>query len=240
MKHVEELVVYDQPEPCPYLPDRDAHLPLRYPLSKLDGQQFAAYLAAGNRRAGAMMYRPECRVCRACEALRIDVGRFRISRSQRRVKRRGQQVLVVEVGPVIVDQQRVEMFNRHRNERGLRGQDGDVDRDGYEGFLADSCGDTFEIRYRKVGRLVGVAVCDLAADALSAVYCFFDPDESRLSVGVYSVLTQIELCRKWNFRYLYLGYYVAESPRMRYKANYLPHERLIDGEWREFTTTTTR
>ena len=181
-----------------------------------------------------MLYRPECRQCCACESLRIDVSKFAPSRSQRRVQRRCEQLIDVEVGAALVDDERVELFNRHRNQRGLRGQDGDVDREGYQSFLVDSCGETFEIRYRIEGRLVAVAVCDRAADALSAVYCYFDPDEGRLSLGVFSVLTEINLCRQWQLRFLYLGYYVAASPHMRYKANYLPHERLLGGQWREF------
>ena len=52
--------------------------------------------------------------------------------------------------------------------------------------------------------------------------------------GTYSVLKQIELCKSWNLRYLYLGLYIAESERMKYKARFLPHQRLIDGTWQTF------
>ena len=65
------------------------------------------------------------------------------------------------------------------------------------------------------------------------MYCFYDPELAELSLGTYSVLKQVELCRQTGRRYLYLGYYVALSPHMSYKAKFHPHERLIGGRWRE-------
>ena len=43
-----------------------------------------------------------------------------------------------------------------------------------------------------------------------------------------------EACRAWGLRYLYLGLYVADCRHLAYKARFLPHERLIQGEWRRF------
>ena len=96
-------------------------------------------------------------------------------------------------------------------------------------------GGHIDIRVRAVDeRRVGVAITDHAAGALSAVYSFYDPDYGWLSPGVYSILMQVSLCRRWGLRYLYLGLYVGGCRAMRYKASYLPHERLIDGAWRRF------
>jgi arginine-tRNA-protein transferase len=51
------------------------------------------------------------------------------------------------------------------------------------------------------------------------------------------VMWQIEQARRLNMPYAYLGYLIEESPKMRYKANFLPHQRLIDGEWVSFNFT---
>jgi arginine-tRNA-protein transferase len=48
------------------------------------------------------------------------------------------------------------------------------------------------------------------------------------------VLKQVELCKAWGLRYLYLGLFIAESERMKYKARFLPHQRRIDGIWQAF------
>ena len=81
-----------------------------------------------------------------------------------------------------------------------------------------TCCETLEIRYRLGGELVGLAIADRSSEALSAVYCYYDPMHERLSLGTYSILKQLELCRLWGLKYLYLGLYIAESVHMRYMA----------------------
>jgi arginine-tRNA-protein transferase len=227
-----EIVVYDEPHDCPYVTGRVAVLPLRVPSRKLSGDELDERLAAGDRRQGMFLYRTACPTCRACEPIRLDANRFRPSRSQRRVLARGDAVLTVETGPPLLDDERVALYNRHKQLRSLG--EGEIDSAGYRQFLVMTCCDSFEMRYRKGGRLVGVALVDRGKAALSAVYCFYDPELERSSLGTYSVLKQIELCRAWGLSHLYLGLFIDDCDRMRYKARFLPHERLVGGRWRHF------
>jgi arginine-tRNA-protein transferase len=229
-----ELVVYDGLEPCPYLPARVARMPLRFPLRTLTRSELDERLAAGDRRQGNMLYRTACPHCRACEPIRLDVSRFRPNRAQRRVYQRGERLFQVEIGPPCVDRQRVAMYNRHKDGRGLGMGDVEVGLEEYAAFLVDSCCETIELRYRIAGELVAIAVADRGESALSAVYCYFDPKYSALSPGTYSVLKEIEMARQWGMRHVYLGFYIGERSRMTYKGRYLPHERLIDGRWMTF------
>jgi arginyl-tRNA--protein-N-Asp/Glu arginylyltransferase len=229
-----EWLVHDEPIRCPYLPGQTARLPLRLPVRRLSPAEFSRRLQGGDRRQGFLLYRPSCLTCHACEPIRIDVAAFTPSRTQRRILRRGDAALQTEIGRPTLTREKVALYNRHKIERGLLVGADLLDADGYEQFLIDSCTDTVELTYRRNGRLVGVAVCDRAADALSAVYCFYDPGAARLSPGTYSILKQVELCRTWNHRFLYLGLYVADCKSMRYKAAYVPHERLIGGVWQRF------
>lgn len=229
-----EWVVYDARTHCPYLPGQTARLPLRMPLRPLSSREFARRLGAGDRRQGRLLYRTNCPLCQACEPIRIDVDAFVPDKTQRRVFRRGEARLQSEIGPPTVTPQKVALYNRHKVERGLLVGDGLVDAESYEQFLVETCVDTIEITYRYDGTLIGVAVADRAADALSAVYCFYDPAYDRLSLGTYSILKQMALCRLWKLRHLYLGLYVAGCHAMNYKSRYLPHERLIDGAWCRF------
>ena len=229
-----ELIVYDRLQPCPYLPERIARMPLRIPARLLHRAELEQRLETGDRRQGIFLYRTACPGCRACEPIRIEVANFSANRSQRRALERGTARLSVEVADPIADARRVELYNRHKELRGLSSDRDGIDLEGYREFLVVSCCESFELRYLLDGQLVGVALVDRSEEALSAVYCYYDPSLEKLGIGTFSVLKQIELCKAWGLRYLYLGLYISDSERMRYKALYLPHQRRFDGEWRTF------
>jgi|SRR5436189_2456092 len=229
-----EIVVFDTAHPCSYLPGRTARLPYRHPVAMLAPEQFDQRLAEGDRRSGVFLYRTQCPACRACQPIRLDVEKFRPDATQRRMQRRGDALLTVEIGPPIVDPERVRLFNLHRDVRGLASGDSPLDEESYAEFLTDSCCETLEISYWHDDQLVAVAIADAGRDSLSAVYCFYDPAFRLLSLGTYSILRQIALCRATDRRYLYLGFFIAESPHMSYKSSFQPHQRLVEGEWTDF------
>ena len=229
-----ELIVYDRLQPCPYLPERIARMPLRIPARLLHRTELEQRLETGDRRQGIFLYRTSCPGCRACEPIRIEVANFSANRSQRRALERGNSRLTVEVADPIADARRVELYNRHKELRGLSSDRDGIDLEGYREFLVVSCCESFELRYMLDGQLVGVALVDRSEGALSAVYCYYDPALEKLGIGTFSVLKQIELCKSWGLRCLYLGLYISDSERMRYKARFLPHQRRIDGEWQTF------
>lgn len=230
-----ERVIYDGLTHCPYIRGQIARLPMRLPVRPLDRVEMAERLRQGDRRQGILLYRPRCPLCSACEPIRLPVREFQMSRTQRRIRNRGRRLLEVRVGRPTASATKVDLYNAHKQGRGLWVGDAPIDLDGYQEFLVETCTESFEFEYRLDGRLVGVAICDRAADGLSAVYCFYDPTLSALSLGTYSILEQIVRCREWNLPYLYLGLYVGACAAMAYKAAYVPHERLVQGEWRRFT-----
>jgi len=231
----QEIVVFDTPHACSYLSGRIARLPYRHPLERLAPEQFDERLAQGDRRSGVYLYRTECPQCRACQPIRLNVESFRPNATQRRMQRRGDSLLTLRIGPPIVDRSRVRLFNLHRDGRGLANGDSPLDEEAYAEFLTETCCETLELTYWHQNRLVAVAITDAGRDSLSAVYCFYDPAFNLLSLGTYSILRQVEFCRATHRDYLYLGFYIAESPHMSYKARFRPHERLIDDEWAKFS-----
>jgi arginine-tRNA-protein transferase len=207
---------------------------MRLPTRPLTGAEFSERLHAGDRRQGLVLYRPACPDCVACEAIRLDIESFRPNKTQRRVYRRGLERFRLQIGKPRLSSERVALYNKHKVGRGLMGEGDPIDETGYGAFLIDSCTESFEMAYYLEDRLVGIAIVDKGSDALSAVYTFFDPECGQYSPGVFSILAQVDLCRSWGLRWLYLGLYVADCSSMAYKARYLPHERLVDGRWLSF------
>ncbi|MCH2109261.1 MAG: arginyltransferase [Polyangiaceae bacterium] len=229
-----ELVVYDREQPCPYLKDRSSRLPLRLPSRPLTRPELEERLQAGDRRQGYVLYRPACNECRQCEAIRLPVQEYRLSKTQARILRRAEKELEIRIAAPSVDERRVELYNRHKSERGLGDEQPEIDAEGYRAFLVASSCDTFELSFWKDNELIGVAICDRSSESLSAVYCCYDPQYSKYSLGTISILHQLSLCKKWSLDWLYLGLYISGCQAMEYKARYLPHQRLINDDWVTF------
>lgn len=230
----QDVTVYDELEPCPYLKDRTARLPLQVPSQRVTPLETDQRLALGQRRTGEFVYSTHCPQCKACSPIRLRPDRVKLSRSHRRNLRKNDERLEVYRGPVLVDPQRIEMFNQHRNNRGLGRGESRIDSDEYAWAFQRSCFDTFEIAYSLDGKLVCVSICDRGFTSLSAVYTYYDTDYQEFGLGTYSILKQIELCRASGYEFLYLGFYIAQSANMSYKARFQPNERLEDGQWTEF------
>ena len=86
-----------------------------------------------------------------------------------------------------------------------------------------------EIRLK--GELVAAGLVDILNDGLSAIYTYYSPRLSKRSLGTFSILAELMLARELGLPYLYLGYWIKDSPKMAYKDRYQPLELLRDGEW---------
>lgn len=229
-----DIVIFDQVESCPYIAGETARMPLRMPIGRVSPAEVDLRLENGHRRTGEFVYQTQCPTCRACEPLRIDCDEYPLSKNSKRVLRRNDLIFQQKMGPLVCDDVRIDLFNKHRRLRGLAKEDADIDRVEYEWGFVKTCFDSFEITYWHGDQMVCLAVCDLGATSLSAVYTFYDPEFPASGIGTYSILKQIEYCQQHRLRHLYLGYYVADSPHMKYKSRFLPQQRLIDDQWVDF------
>ncbi len=211
-------------------------MPLRLPIRPLQPNEFDERLARGDRRHGVAMYTPSCPQCHACEPIRLRISDFVPSKTHRRTLNRGDRILSMEMGPPVLSQSRVQLYEKHLHERKLAFADHPpMTMSRYRGFIVDRFCDTFEIRLLLENKLVAVAVTDRGKKSLSAHYTFYDPTHSHLSLGTYAILKQVQLARARRMKFLYLGLYIEKNASMRYKTRFHPHERLVGGKWTRFT-----
>ena len=226
------VIVQDETQSCPYLTDVVARMPLQLPVGNVSPQVTDRLLELGYRRSGDFVYRTQCPSCNECKPTRIDVSKFRVTRSMTRVLQRGDRDLTCRWGPAEVDQRRVQMFNDHRAARNL-GEGAPVDIMSYRSFLGDSCCDTTELSVYLRDQMVAISIMDVGETSTSAVYTHFAPAASCYSLGTYAILKQIQWAIATGRQFLYLGMYVADNQHLNYKARFLPQQRLCDGVWVE-------
>ena len=107
-----------------------------------------------------------------------------------------------------------------------------MDRDDFNSMISNSPIETMLIDYfDQKKQLVGSILTDMQQDGMSAVYSFFDPDATHRSLGTYMIIDLINCAVDRKLQWLYLGYYVSQSQKMRYKASFQPAEIFRDGEW---------
>lgn len=218
------------PHACSYLPGRQAVTTFVDPLLPKSSDLYAALLRLGFRRSGEQIYAPNCPGCEACVPVRIPVAQFRPRRSQRRIEKRNLDLRVTVRRPAF----RSEEFALYREYLAARHSGGGMDDpapEQYLEFLSSSWSDTVFFAFSLGPRTVAVAVADCLGDSMSAVYTFFSPHLPERALGVNAILFEIEEARRRGLRWLYLGYWLSECAKMRYKADYHPQERLLEGAW---------
>lgn len=215
-------------EACPYLAGRMASTDYRI-LTEVAPLEYESMLMRGWRRFGLQYFRPQCTGCLECVSLRIPVANFRPTKSQRRAWRKCAH-LRVECGPPQVDAQRLELFaawhGMREQSRGWKPSPMDA-----EEYAATFCPPNVfarEMAYYDGDRLIALGLVDVTPNAVSSIYFYYHPDAAAWSPGVASVLFEIEWARQMGGAHLYLGYRVAGCPSTAYKAQYGPHELLVD------------
>ncbi len=223
------------PLACPYLPDRME----RRVVTELVGRDAAAMhdamSLAGYRRSHSIAYAPACPDCTACVAVRVRADRFAPSRSQRRVWKRNSDIRPAEV-PVSATEKQYAMFVAYQNSRHGYGDMAKMDFHDYQSLVEDTPVETILVEFHQSDRgLVGVCLMDRIENGLSAVYSFFEPGLNKRSMGTHMILWMIAQARKLDLANVYLGYWIADCPKMSYKAAFQPLEAYAPEGWGPLT-----
>ena len=236
MKQLTELQFFATGEhSCSYIENIQAKTLFIDPNDRISTNVYTQLSELGFRRSGTHIYRPHCDSCQSCISIRIPASTFIMSRSQRRIHNKNQDLEIFQCATRFTD----EYYDLYQNYINIRHQDGDMhppSKEQFNSFLVDSNQQSnfFELRLTS-GQLIAVTCVDTLANSLSAVYTFFDPEFAKRSLGTYAVLWLITEVARRNMQYLYLGYWVENCQKMKYKTDYRPMELLINGRWIQAT-----
>jgi arginyl-tRNA--protein-N-Asp/Glu arginylyltransferase len=219
------------PLPCPYIAGRTE----RKVVTELGGvtaESLHDRLSRGGfRRSHNIAYAPVCPGCRSCIPIRIDVPRFSPSRTQKRILAANAQLSAMQMPPRATTEQ-FQLFQRYQQARHGAGDMATMSFYDYRAMVEDTPIESWITEYRDpAGELVSACLTDRLGDGLSAVYSFFAPELARQSLGTHAILALTLRAREMALPYVYLGYWVPESAKMSYKAQFRSSEVLIAGRW---------
>ncbi|MFW5679020.1 MAG: arginyltransferase [Pseudomonadota bacterium] len=226
-------------QPCPYLADRMERRLFTIVHGADADQRHEVLMQAGFRRSQNVLYRPICPGCLACRSVRIPVRGFAATRSLRRVEKRNADLVARMVEPLFAEEH-YRLFRRYIESRHGDGGMADMDRGSFRRMIETSPVTTRLIELRDgAGRLVAASLSDEVESGLSGVYKYFDPSLAERSLGTLVILRHIDLARSLGLSFVYLGYWIAGSRKMAYKARFRPLEILEGDRWVPFALPAT-
>jgi len=213
--------------PCPYLPGKMERKLFTHLSGRRASMLHQLLSDNGFRRSQNLIYRPACEGCNACQSVRIVTRDFGLNKRFRRVRRANLDIAVA-VQPTVATMEQYELFKRYLDARHAGGGMTQMSYQDYEFMVEDTPVQSILVEYRLAdladSPLVAVALTDVMPDGLSMVYSFYDPDLAHRSIGTFLILDHIEQVRSAGLDYVYLGYWVKDSPKMAYKGDYRPLE----------------
>ncbi len=224
------------PQPCGYLADKKAISLFADPDADMSTSLYSYLINQGFRRSADYVYRPHCEHCRACIPVRVHAPSFTAKRSQKRTWKKNGDLSIAATRPEF-KQEHFLLYKKYLGSRHPKGDMSAHNAEQYFNFIKSAWCPSILYEIRLKEKLLAVAITDQVNDGLSAFYTFFDPDEEKRSLGVFSVLIQIEEVKKMNMPYLYLGYWIKACHKMNYKSNYQPLEYFLDNEWQSTPET---
>ena len=155
--------------------------------------------------------------------LRIDLPACTLTKSQRRVLNKNAD-LRTEIVPAAIDGELRALFQRHKQRFTHNIPDT------LETFLGpDPARGPCECRMVRVfdgPRLIAASFFDLGQQSASSVYGLFEPADSKRSLGIFTLLLEIQHCRASGLRHLYSGYATREPSVYDYKKQFRSTEYL--------------
>jgi arginyl-tRNA--protein-N-Asp/Glu arginylyltransferase len=224
------------PQPCPYIPGKLERKLFTHLTKDKSNFLIDNLLKGGFRRSQNIAYMPYCDACSACVPVRIVVGEFEPRRSLKRIARANSDLVATRTRPSPSSEQ-YSLFRSYIDARHGDGGMAEMSVLDYSLMVEDSVVETCVTEYRLKPNgngespLMAVSLSDRLSDGISMVYSFYDPDAPARSIGTYMILEQVEHARRHGIPYVYLGYWIEGSRKMRYKNRFQPQEQLTSKGW---------
>ena len=227
---------------CSYLKGRQVRMYYKY-VSHSNAIFNSAVIQRGWRRFGNYYFYPICNGCNECKSLRINVNSFKPSKSQRKAINKNKETKYIIQKPTVTNEH-INLYNKYHKWKekkdGWRYREISP-QEYFENFAEGAYDFGKEVLYFRDDKLVAIDLIDITQDGISSIYFIYDPDYAHLSLGIYSLIKQVDFAKILKKDWIYLGYWVDGCKAFEYKTNFKPLE-ILDGfpsfeetpNWKEF------
>lgn len=226
--------------PCPYFPcNFSSGMELFNCNSNFLAATYEQLLSLRFRRIGTMIYRPLCHGCFLCIPVRLNVNKYSMGKSHKQVMNRNRDTHC-ELRSLRYQPEYLELFNNYL----ITKHGGEPHNE--DNFISEYHQSPFKgaskilacLRPTDQGnKLAAISYIDILPDGISSIYCVYDVTNfGKLSLGIFTMLKEIELCKTMNKQWYYPGFWIAGCPTMEYKANFEPLEFCFWETWRPLTS----
>ena len=209
---------------------------VRHYPTELSPAELDQYLARGWFRMGQLIFTTRFiffnQRLYTCVWLRLPVGEYRPKKRLRKLMRRNAARFRVEYGPMRIDRDKEVLYLRYR-----------IDRDRFSteslqssllDYNGNSVYDTWESRVYDGDKLIAFSLFDLGKTSIESITGVYDPDYSQYSLGLYTMLLEVEFAQQRGMAFYYPGYVVPGYEPFAYKTRigeeqlefYLPDEDI--------------
>jgi len=203
---------------------------------KVSARQLDALLENGWRHFGAHFFRYNIgfyeQEIRRVLPLRIRLSDFTFSKSQRRVLKKNQDLQTVIRQVEITDEKKI-LFKQHKR----RFKDG-VPNSIYDFLDPDAANTPCEALEACVyanEKLLAASFFDCGETTISGIYGIFAPEETARSLGIFTMLLEIDLAIKTGKEFYYQGYAYEGNSFYDYKKRFSALEKFDwQGNWVKF------
>lgn len=204
--------------------------------SSVSPAELDAILAGGWRHFGTRFFRYSYAFygleIRGVVPLRIRLDRFSPSKSQRRILNKNRE-LDTFIRPTNITPDSEKLFLAHRRRFSSGAPDSLYDFLSEHPAIIPCQGMEASVYFEQ--RLVAVSYFDLGETSCSGIYAMFDPAEASRSLGIFTMLKEIEYAINSGSQFYYQGYSYEGSSFYDYKKRFNGSEAFDwAGDWHEF------
>lgn len=209
--------------------------------SQIEQARLDALLAEGWRHFGEHFFRYNLgwyqNNIRTVIPLRIRLDSFSFSKSQRKILNKNKD-LQTFIRPINITSATIEMFETHRLRFAENIPQSIHTFLSYEPATVPC--EAFEIAVYKDEKMIAQSFFDVGIDSVSSIYGIFSPEITDRSLGILTMLLEIDFALKNNKKYFYHGYAYEGNSFYDYKKRFRALERFDwQGNWEEFVSIET-